>query len=441
MVAAQRHRRILSRVSRWLLGVVFTLGLLQAIVPTLGAAASVPPAAIGTPTQPLPQSSEVLASRSIWSLPESYPLEQKPRADLYRPTAEWIGRLILPTPQDTAAPEAPQQDWVWIELEQAPVGLQSLIGQRLRLQWADRPELNRLVQAVTTTIHLGKEARQAMAEGNEVPTRLDGRQVGPLQSLAGARRRDDMTVALEEVSLEGAGLEAETLRIARPPVQITGRWQGLVSVVGPAAGEGLWQVRHFSKESGGFDGERETIRIPALPPDRYGRRLLDPAGLATSPVNAHGWLIQGAPASDGVFTVQSLLPYALLELTPDRVVRGTDPALADVRHDSWRAPLRRGSLQSTALIPDGITPPAWELGDRALLMHLFGGIGGPDGEPIQGWTVTGHFAFGEAEVVRDAFTGRPRLAPRYHQIYANNPNGIVAGSQDWSAYAGSLQRG
>jgi len=44
-------------------------------------------------------------------------------------------------------------------------------------------------------------------------------------------------------------------------------------------------------------------------------------------------------------------------------------------------------------------------------------------------------------VVRDAFTGQPRLSLRYHQIYATNPNGIVSGSQDWSAYAGSLQRG
>jgi predicted Abi (CAAX) family protease len=142
-----------------------------------------------------------------------------------------------------------------------------------------------------------------------------------------------------------------------------------------------------------------------------------------------------------MFTVQALTPHAWLQRMPSRVLRGTTPSLAYIRHDSWRAPLRRGSRQSTALIPDGVSPPTWELGDRALLMHLFGGIGGKDGEPVQGWTVTGHFSFGEAEVVRDAFTGRPRLAIRYHQIYANNPNGIVSGSQDWSVYAGSLQRG
>jgi predicted Abi (CAAX) family protease len=462
-VAAQRRQRIKSGVSRWLLGVVLALGLLQGLVPALSAATSWPSfalgvseslvtvapgtagslaaAVLGTPTRPLSQSSELLASRSLWSRPESYPLELKPRSDLYRPSADWIGRLILPTPQETAAAEAPPGDWVWIELEQAPVAQQGLIGQRLRLQWAERPRLQSLVQSVTTTIHLSQEARQAAAQGNVVPYRLHGRRVGPLQSLAGARPQDDLTVALEGVGLEELNAEGDTLRIARPPVQIAGRWQALLSVVGPASGEGLWRVRHYNPDSGRFDGERETIRIPSLPPDRFGRRLLDSAGLAASPLNGQGWLIQGAPASDGVFTVQALLPYALLQLTPSRVLRGTDPSLAYLRHDSWRAPLRRGSLQSTALIPDGVTPPAWELGDRALLMHLFGGIGGSDGEPIQAWTVTGHFSFGEAEVVRDAFTGRLRLAPRYLQIYANNPNGIVAGSQDWSAYAGSLQRG
>jgi predicted Abi (CAAX) family protease len=75
----------------------------------------------------------------------------------------------------------------------------------------------------------------------------------------------------------------------------------------------------------------------------------------------------------------------------------------------------------------------WAIGDHALLIHAFGGIGGPGGEPTPGFTVTGHFAFGEAEVIADPFGGEPRFDLRYHQIYANNPDGIVAGSQEWSA--------
>jgi predicted Abi (CAAX) family protease len=395
------------------------------------------PAPAGSPTHPRPESSEALARQSIWSQPESYPLAQRPRADLYRPSAEWLGRLVLPTLRETADPRAPREDWVWIVVEQAPAGRRGLIGERLRLRWADLPHLKRLVATVTTDIHLGEEAQRSAAQANVVPTRLDGRRVGPLQSLAGARPSDDLTVLLEEVTV-GDG----ELRVARPPTQITGRWQGLVTVVGGASGEGLWRVRHLNPASARFDGVEETIRIPALPPDRFGRRLIDPSGLAGSPWNGQGWLIQGAPAADGVFTVQALLPYAYLRVTPERVERGTDPALAFVHHTNWSpAQLRRGSLHHTALIPEGKAPPPWTLGERALLMHLFGGIGGPDGEPVDGWTVTGHFSFGEAQVVRDAFTGKPRLAIRYHQIYATNPNGIVAGSQDWSAYAGNLQRG
>ncbi|MFM7265883.1 MAG: CPBP family intramembrane glutamate endopeptidase [Cyanobium sp.] len=414
-------------------------GLLLAAVTLIAppAAQVMASAAAGTPTHPLPESSEELAGRSPWSLPQSYPLQRRPSPDLYRPSADWIGRLVLPTPAETAAPQAPKDDWVWIVLEQAPANHQALIGQRLRLRWQDRPHLRRLVATVTTPISLGEAARKARQEGNAIPTRLDGRRVGPLQSLAGSRPRDDLTAALEEVTLRG-----EELRIGSPPVQISGRWQALVTVLGPAPGDDRLRVRHFNRASGRFDGREETLRIPSLPPDRFGRRLIDPSGLVRSPQNGSGWLIQGAPASDGVFTVQALLPHALLQLTPQRTVTGSGAAEAFVRHDAWSAPLsERGSLHSTALLPTAKAPPRWAPGDRALLMHLFGGIGGADGEPVSLRTVTGHFAFGEAQVVRDAFTGQPRLNLRYHQIYATNTNGIVAGSQDWSAYAGNLQRG
>jgi hypothetical protein len=48
---------------------------------------------------------------------------------------------------------------------------------------------------------------------------------------------------------------------------------------------------------------------------------------------------------------------------------------------------------------------------------------------------------GEAEVIAYPFGAEPRFDLRYHQIYANNPDGIVAGSQEWSAWSGDLQRG
>jgi predicted Abi (CAAX) family protease len=136
-------------------------------------------------------------------------------------------------------------------------------------------------------------------------------------------------------------------------------------------------------------------------------------------------------------------------------VRGTAAGLRHLLHGNWEAtPQRRGRISRMELWPGDGRPTLlsprrgaaarerpWLVGDTGLVIHAFGGIGGVDGEPTPGFTVTGHFAFGQADVERDPFTGEPRFRVLYHQIYANNPNGIVAGSQDWSAFSGDLQRG
>lgn len=430
---ARRRRRRLP----WWLCLAVALALLTASHPWFNPLVS---AAQGTAADPLPVSSDALARASPWNRPETYPLNRRPALDRYSPSAPWIGRLLLPSAAEAAAEG---DDWVWIELEQVPPEQRQLLGRRLRLRWATTPALQRLVDAVTVDMHFGEDARRLEAGHNVVPSRLQGRsRVGPLQSLAGARPVDDVTVALEGVSLSGG-----ELRISRPPLQITGRWQGLVQLVkAPAAAADdlgdLVSVRHFNPASGQFDGPAERIRLPRLPPDRFGRQGFNLAALADSALNRQGWQIQGAPATDGVFTVQALQPRAITALSPTQRRDGTAASLRHLRATSWSAEASRpGSLHTTALVPDGAPPPAWRLGERALLIHLFGGIGGLQAEPSPAWTTTGHFAFGEAEVVREALSGEPRLAMRYHQIYANNPNGIVAGSQHWSAYAGNLQRG
>lgn len=416
------------------------LALVLALLPlgTLGPGLQAVPLRPGTPERPLPESSEALANRSPFSQPAYYPLALRPDPLLYRPHADWMGRLILPSVEEKALRRG---DWVWLDLEQAPPGQEVLIGRRLGLTWADRPRLQAMVEAVSTDVRLGQAAREAAAAANVVPTRLDGRlAVGPLQSLAGARPLDSVSVRLEGVSVAG-----DSLRISKPPVQASGRWLGLVTVLGRDGASGdphRWRVRHYDRAGRGFTGPEESIRIPRLPPDRFGRVMLDPTGLVASPLNPEGWLISGAPGPDGVFTVQALQPRALLSLTPTQVVRGTSAGLREISQRNWAASaLRRGTLTSTALTGEAEELPLARPGQRALLIHLFGGIGGRLGEPSPAWTTTGHLAFGEAEVVLDPFSGEPQLDLRYHQIYANNPNGIVAGSQDWSAYAGNLQRG
>ena len=398
-------------------------------------------------------SSYALVQRAPFNRPDFYPLDRRPDPALYRPHADWIGRLILPEPAEAAASG---EDWVWLEVQQAPAAATHLVGRRLPLAWADQPRLRALVGLLTTDIHLGAEARSLAAQGNVVPWRLDGRsRVGPLQSLAGARPEDDLSVRLEGVELaDPADLraplpalgEGPVLRIPTPPVQITGRWMARVKLLRAlpgGAGEAgdLFVVRHYDPRSHGYGGPEETVRIPSQPPNRDGRRFFETTGLLDHPIGAEGWTLYGAPAADGLFTVQALLPQALVQLSPDGQLRGTATGLGQIARENWNAAAsRRGSFRRTALEPDGMARP-WAIGDRALLIHAFGGIGGPGGEPTPGFTVTGHFAFGEAEVIADPFGGEPRFDLRYHQIYANNPDGIVAGSQEWSAWSGDLQRG
>ncbi len=401
-------------------------------------------AATSGPEAPSPLTSYALAQRAPFNRPDHYPLSQRPDPALYRPHADWIGRLVLPSPQEIeAARGGPQDpgDWVWVVLEQAPASGGALVGRRLRLRWQDTPALRSLVDAVTTDVRFGAAADAVARQGNVLPRRLDGRRrVGPLQSLAGARPNDDVIVALEAVELEPLPGGGTDLRIGRPPLQITGRWEGLVEILGPVeAGSERFRVRHYNRASGGFDGPITVIRLPQQPRDRFGRQLSSPRGIATSAVGAEGWYVFGAPDAEGLFTVQAIRPRALLRLTPDRVIEGTERGLRHIAHGNWAdTPAQRGRIARVRL---GADRSHWRLGDRALLLHSFGGIGGPGGEPISGFTVTGHFAFGEARVVRDAFTGEPRFDLRYHQIYANNPNGIVSGTQDWTAFTGDLQRG
>ncbi|MEB3321287.1 MAG: CPBP family glutamic-type intramembrane protease, partial [Synechococcaceae cyanobacterium] len=405
--------------------------------------------------------SYALAQRAPFNRPSHYPLDQRPDPRHYRPHAEWMGRLILPAAAEAGTPpELEGRDWVWIELEQAP--REELIGRRLRLTWQESADIRALVGAVRTGVRLGEAARRAAEAGNVVPTRLDGRPaVGPLESLAGARPHDDVTVRLELPRPGTASDGTPLLRIPTPPVQITGRWTALVRIDAPAqggpgtgavpAGE-AFRVRHFNPASGRFDGAVETVRIPRQPPDRSGRRFFDPRGLASSPAGREGWYLHGSPDPAGTFTVQALEPRMLTRLAPDRTVAGSAAGLRHIHHGNWSdTPRRRGTLSRVAVLPDhprrtllsrrGEADGEWGVGDRALVIHGFGGIGGADGEPTPGFTVTGHFAFGQAEVVPDPFSGEPRFRIRYHQIYAHNPSAIVSGTQDWSAFSGDLQRG
>ncbi|HEY9735193.1 MAG TPA: CPBP family glutamic-type intramembrane protease [Trichocoleus sp.] len=414
---------------------------------------------VGVEPQPVSPSNYELARRAAFNRVEDYPTKSLPSTANYRPTGEWMGRLILPSAEE--ATQTPG-DWVWLEVWNAPIAEPNLLGQKVKLTWTPGSEAETAAQALTQPVQLSEQAEQAAARGIVVPLRLDGRAaVGPLQSLAGAHPQDDVTVRLDSAKriLDGTPL----LHITQEPVQVTGREYALVKLLEldaevkkplPTACPGqppcpseYFKVQHYNFMTGEFDGDEETVRIPQQPRLERDRFASSIRNLADSPAGVAGWYIYGARDAEGVFTVQALKPRALFQLTPDSVALGQEAGRTYIDKQNWlNTPERKGTLQRVLISPNGSAEEAvsaWREGDAALVLHLLGGMLGGVAEDTAArvGTVAGHFDYGLARVVREPFTQELQFDVRYQPLYGHNSSGLTPGTHDWSEWMGDLQRG
>ncbi len=411
--------------------------------------------------QAIPQkaSNYSLYQQAAFIHPRYYPLDQPVDLTLYQPINSWMGRLILPKPEERA-----QVQGALFEVHHAPAEYQSLIGQVVNLRWADRPILKKLVMAVTKDVHFSADAEYGSKFGGSVnPDRLNHwRQVDPLESLAGSRPVDDMMVMLNHpVDLEQAESrradewigenQPVNLYIRSLPVEITGRYYAVVQFLAPVAGE-QYRVVHFNRTSRQFDGVQEVVSVPqVLIAPEYGSYPSTTRDIERSPLNEAGWYIYGAKNAAGVFVVQSLAPRSLFRLQPEEVVFGAKAGYRYIRKRAWaEVEAQKGKISSVLCAPksngssDAIQAAIddWQEGDRALLIHNYGGIGGTQKEPAAATPIFfGHFAYGMAQVVRDPLTDELRFEIVYHQVYCQNTDGLIAGTIHWSRYMGDRQMG
>ncbi len=410
------------------------------------------------PSAALLSNAEVTA-KAPFNQPDFYALNQTLPAALYQPSANWLGRLILPTPEEQGP-----TDWVWMQVYHAPPAARELIGQRVRLTWSADPALQRDVATVTRDVRFTPEVEAKQLTSRSLfPTRLNGRsQVGPLQSITGARPQDDVVVSLNNPVVLTTP-NSTVLQIHSEPLLQTGRYVTLVKILGTAtpADPGftpthcpggkpcpheLLRVQHYNPVTGQFDGLQETVRIPQQPMNAVGIFNSTPRAIEQSPAGEAGWYLYGAQDQNGLFTVQAIEPRSLLQLKPQQVLLGKGQGFHYINFENWTdTKTRKGTLQTVLIDPTASTAAdaidQWQEGDRVLVIHLFGGRGGREGERPKLGTVTGHFSFGVATVVRDRFTNELRLDVTYHQIYATNPDGIISGHHTWTSYMGDLQRG
>ncbi|MBD2426939.1 CAAX protease [Phormidium sp. FACHB-1136] len=390
---------------------------------------------------------------------EGYPVRAALPVSRYRPMAPWMGRLLLPQPDQR------QPQTVPFEVHHAPEKYAHLIGTVVSLGWSEEPQVQAYLQQVTKDVHFSPQATYKSQQGGVYPTRLNHWQrVNPLESLAGAHPDDDMIVALPDpVQVEPSNRAPLfshyplTLRIAHEPIQITGLYYGLVKFLGPGAGIDLdespgddpeqFQVVHFNKASGQFDGVQETVWLPQVVANGNGTAPFTNGGIERSPLNEMGWYIYGAMGRDAMggadlFVVRAVAPRALFQLQPDQEIVGRKPVKTYLKQTAWGdLAAQKGRISSVQLAYRS-HQPVWNEGTRALLVHVYGGIGGHQIEPAaQGPVYFGHFSFGVATVVKEPLTDELRFDIVYHQIYTQNPDGLTAGTMHWSRYMGDRQFG
>jgi predicted Abi (CAAX) family protease len=359
-----------------------------------------------------------------------------------QPVAEWIGRLVF------SAEDQSQDDEALFEVYHSSQDQAHLVGQIVRLRWDLDASLKEYIQTVQRTVRFNKTTEKSIAKGNVHPTRLDGLEVGPLESLAGARAEDDIEVMLCAPEVRTAAGGRTVLAISREPMQVSGTFYNVVTIRKRISPEGdRFEVQHYSADTRQFDGPLETVRIPQAVPDGFGIRRSTNQGIENSPANAEGWYIYGQEDEDGVFVVKAIEPYQALALEPDRVILNQQEGFKYIERENWRDTREKaGGLESVLVDPtaaDQKTAVArWHEGDRFVLIHLFGGISGDkrDEEGFLG-LVNGHFAYGTATVVREPLTQALRFDIEYHQVYAHNVGGIISGTIKRFGYLGDLQRG
>ncbi len=368
-----------------------------------------------------------------WTRPEFYPLAAQVDTSRYQPIAPWMGRLVLPQRDERVRVKG-----ALFEVHHAPEGHADAVGTTVKLRWSSDPRVQAVVQAVTHDVHFSSQANFTSRYGGLVhPVRVNHWQlVDPLESLAGSHPVDDVVVMLAG-DVEATDDDGLTLCIARQPVQISGRYVGLVRFTA-GAGDDRYEVVHFDRASHSFVGAKETVRMPAPVADLGGNVPFDDRGIEGWPVNDAGWYVYGSPDAEGTFVVQALLPRAFTALPGAAVAVASRDAYRYVRRQAWPAIVAAKGTTAAAAFGEA----EWKAGDRALFVHTYGGVGGPKGErAAKGPVYFGHFAFGFAAVVEDALSGELRFDLTFEQVYTHNTDGLIAGALHMSRYLGDRQFG
>lgn len=355
-------------------------------------------------------------------------------AGFYREIGEWGGQIILPPLakrlKDGSVPflvfSSPRKE---------------LIGRFVRLAWNPAAKEENWFDELSVDVNFDP-ATQAFGEraGCRFPTILDGwKKVSPLESLAANRSEGTIEVILKNPVYQGS-----TLYISEEPVQVNGSHVCLARFKGKAEGN-LRTIVHYNPATRKFDGPEEIVTImPRKPKPGEDAPNTSVEQIETTGMNTGGWYLYGKKLKK-TFLVKALEPRLPLRLQPTLCI-DKSPDIKEFVTRNVFAGIKPGFFRTTYCAEKqtaGISKD-WPIGSRYLLVHLFGWRKLSEQKPgVMDLLnlVTGHFAFGFAEVVKDRFTGEARWDIEYKQVYGHNREEVVSGTIKWHAYMGNLRRG
>ena len=392
---------------------------------------------------------------------------------------------------------------VYIAFSNAPQS--ELIGKRVWLRFKEGSKTANWAKAATFDIKFTDGTRDSMKSGNiHAPELNCVSKASPLETLSIARPLEPTQVLLRgnveikpvDSSVANAPDADFIAEVSADPLQIAGSHVALIKItksparhwdVPPsddkdkpsspklAADYNLAQVAHYNPKSGAFDGPSEQLRFwmnPFRPnkPELFTLAGIEKAAPNGENLNEEGWYAYGS-IQERKFVVSALEPRRLLQVqkNPSKgIVYGARLTKKAVDEDnfkdtkgnkgvSWTKLLHPFELTATNAMGVPLQANANEAdasvlaifgeGARFLTHYIFGGLyGKPFGDaPVPfDFLVTGHSAYGEAQIVKAPFleaTGELKFDIQYRQVYAHNPEGVIGGTIAWHEFQGNLRRG
>lgn len=317
---------------------------------------------------------------------------------LFASVSSWTGRLVLPTRE-----ERRDDGGTWVILSNSPD--KALIGKKLWLTYTKDNKTQKWERSVRQDVRFSKKANESFKDGVELAKRVDGwNDISSLESLAGARRIDDM-----EVSLDGPKLIDGELRISEEPVQVIGKKYALVQFTGDGDLNEK-TVSFYNPETGDFSIQGKVIIKNNVMSEVGGNtqnNLYSIKNIEHSELNQDGWYIYGGWTKNG-FVVGALEPRKLFKVEPTNFIAGRKKSKRYIKKNNFRD-LKQQQYSSTllsSLVPDDArqTPERakklinqnFKLGTKGILSHVFGWKKEPKDQSLAAriTTIPGHFSFG-----------------------------------------------